>query len=304
SDMTTRFNNGFSVFFNNAFRYTGTELSPENIKESKLPALWNYTFSNDPKKTESCYLFTKAGNEGDVPYTWGGLGSLKTAPRITWDDKEKKYAFTTNPRDGGLFFKFGSVVGIYSGKGCNRNLAEEYNSISFEFDRDIPYNINPETINSWETILEPAVSVDAAFHTLENVQKGLGDPCRLVGLDLAAIQEGREGVIIDNKQWRLPTSDEHTTLCKDYTQIGYEGINSPYGLVTGMEFTKGDETFFLPEVGRRQHPTGDIVKGFYISSTRNGNNIPYLNFYANYATAAYTAGNGIAYSVRCVAQEP
>ncbi|MGL5981654.1 MAG: hypothetical protein ACRCZY_12425, partial [Phocaeicola sp.] len=46
SDMTTRFNNGFSVFFNNAFRYTGTELSPENIKESKLPALWNYTFSN------------------------------------------------------------------------------------------------------------------------------------------------------------------------------------------------------------------------------------------------------------------
>ncbi|MGL5980794.1 MAG: hypothetical protein ACRCZY_07975, partial [Phocaeicola sp.] len=259
----------------------------------------------DPKKTESCYLFTKAGNEGDVPYTWGGLGSLKTAPRITWDDKEKKYALTTNPREGGLYFKFGSVVGIYSGEGCIRNLVEEYNRIDFDFKRDIPYNINPETINSWETILEPAGNVDAAFHTLENVQKGLGDPCRLVGLDLAAIKEGREGVIIDNKQWRLPTTDEHITLCNDYTKKGYEAINSPYGLVTGMEFTKGDETFFLPAVGMYKEPTISPKDGYYISSTRcKEGTISYLNFYKNSASVINYTVNGIAYSARCVAQEP
>ena len=146
------------------------------------------------------------------------------AERITWEEPDAtypagRYVITGNYTDAGLHFRFGSVVGIFSGAGsANQTLPGTNTSV---FNASIHIAWSPVTTITgtgsigWATIpYVPAsahpVTFDATFHTLNNVRAGLGDPCRLVGLDLSAIANlSNPNPVIDNGEWMLPTPTQN-----------------------------------------------------------------------------------------------
>jgi hypothetical protein len=171
--------------------------------------------------------------------------------RISWNATafgSGTYILTTNYTDAGLYFKFGSVTGIFSGSGSSNQILPATNASTFNAATHIawsPVAVAGTGQTAWDAVpyvvSAHTTTINDAFHTLANVQAGLGDPCRLVGLDLAAIKNGTS-TIIDNNIWRLPTTLENTqfTSCASGTGhwwTGSGGANpSPFGLVPGSEF--------------------------------------------------------------------
>ena len=214
-----------------------------------------------------------------------------SASRITWDDANEQYALTTDPRDAGLYFRYGSVVGIFSGAGrYTQDLLQGTNSSSFNAADHVTINFTTVTISGAANV--PFVNsgnINAAYHTAANVKAGLGDPCRLVGLDLNNIKNKTAGQLtaaeIDNFTWRLPTGSEQQQFSGYSTQqTGNPGVwwwnlnQNPSNFTLGVpggEFPErnhvnGGPGKFLPAVGDR-NAAGTVVnqrsRGYFLSST-------------------------------------
>ena len=176
------------------------------------------------------------------------------AERITWEAPDAtypagRYVLTGNYTDAGLHFRFGSVVGIFSGAGnANQTLPGTNTSV---FNAAIHIAWSPVAIAGsgaagWAGIPYVPASVnldtiDVRFHTLSNVRAGLGDPCRLAGLDLSAIANlSNPNPVIDNGEWMLPTPLQNGQFTAG--TIGSDGSHwwnnsSPFGPgVSGAEF--------------------------------------------------------------------
>jgi hypothetical protein len=228
-----------------------------------------------------------------VNFMWARGGS---ADRITWDNNSGRYAITRDPTDAGLYFKFGSVVGLFndvdavSGKGKILTLPGRTNVVDtfFVSTRDIAWDPLPGAISSWGDVpayvlgdLPKTVTPEDSYHTIANVKAGKGDPCRLVGMDLNYIKTTSEGSLtyadIDNGRWRLPTLQDNIWFVDDADP--YLGLHfwdlaggtypSPFGPgVAGGEFPKrisgvfseGRKAKFLPAVGCRRNSNGNVAR--------------------------------------------
>lgn len=143
----------------------------------------------------------------DGPITHTGVGN------------NAQLVIATDPNDGGVFFKPGSVIALSSGPGgVNfRKGGPSARDVRFTID-DIVFNPSKRTFDprplwiQWTDIPQlpvetptPHITPESGVHSLVNiVDNALGDPCRLVGLTIDQIKGGN----IDNKMWRLPTLHE------------------------------------------------------------------------------------------------
>jgi hypothetical protein len=252
--------------------------------------------------------------------------------RITWDAATGRYALTTDPTDAGLFFKFGSVVGIYTANGAVQTLPPAAGTDTDTFDAgDIAWN--PTDVTTWATVpvygatdfaLATNTVTPPLYHNIANVKAGKGDPCRLVGLDLAKIKATAAGDLanadIDNGTWRLPTNDENklfsgyeattpNTTANYYTTHDGSAIGSPAGVIGGMfpNTTTGSLATFLPFTGNRNMNAGtlnsQLTDGYYwtsIPGSTTDGGIIYFN--ANNVNPARDIQYSYGFSVRCVRQ--
>jgi hypothetical protein len=218
--------------------------------------------------------------------------------RITWDASagggHGGYALTTDPTDAGLYFKFGSVAGIFS--------AADGSMFGPSVVAWSPVSVTGWYGAGWgEVPYSENVDIDAAYHTAANVKAGKGDPCRLVGLDLNHIATTDASALtparIDNGIWRLPTHEENEDFAASPGE--FKTLDGVYGI--GFP---GDDTF-LPAAGFRG-TAGDVLghggAGSYWSSTAFDGYYGYRLYFITTVDLSsldyYTGGN----SVRCVRQ--
>ena len=230
------------------------------INYNKFPGPFDVVY-NKPLETGKSYTLY-------VQFKWARGGA---ADRITWDSAKGEYAITRDPTDAGLYFKFGSVVGLFSdvspdGTGTILRLPKTTNPsyTNFDVQRDIawfPNSIFP-AITSWATVpffttsdyaSSQLITPEDGYHTEAKVRAGKGDPCRLVGMNLDFIKTSLASELtykhIDNGIWRLPTVQENewftegtigTPPAKDYWWYDISnGMSptSPFGPgVGGAEF--------------------------------------------------------------------
>jgi uncharacterized protein (TIGR02145 family) len=221
---------------------------------------------------------------------------------------------TQDPIDAGLYFKHGSVAGIFSAGGGYIQWLPGNNTDTFSPD-DVawsPIAISGSGEEGWANVPSgDAVDITDAYHTIANVKAGKGDPCRLVGLNLTKIKNTPAGSLteadIDNHTWRLPTLAENRTFSgtdgglPTQTSAHWTSI---YGEINGGQFYTADK--FLPAAGYRDN-SGTVTeqgqKGRYWSmeyNSRLGGPL-FLSFYQSgiFATA-WDENSG--YSIRCVRQ--
>ena len=249
-------------------------------------------------------------------------------PRITWDDINKQYILTYNPNNAGLYFRFGSVIGVYSGANGIQMLPAT-NTSSFDAATQLPWNLTGVTgtgmtgfdaIGSYKPADIPAkVTPEDVYHTIANVKLGKGDPCRLVGLDLNTLKTRLDAndptltaADIDNGQWRLPTLTENQNFVNGASGWWWTAASSPFGTpgVAGGEFPSqgaGGLLKFLPAAGGRVSANGAVngqgTSGFYWSNEPyDVNNGLGLSFSSSLVMAdgKPTYYNG--YPIRCVKQ--
>jgi hypothetical protein len=243
--------------------------------------------------------------------------------RITWDAATSRYTLTTDPTNGGLFFKFGSVVGIYSAHAAIRTLPDT-NVDSFESANDVAWDptgaVTSNANAGWSTVpsyvaadYPKTVTPESGYHTIANVKAGKGDPCRLVGLDLARIKSTAAGSLtaadIDNGKWRLPTPAEKQAFSGRETNGDYTEHYTTLNGVKGAMFpntTIGDATTFLPANGQRyNNSTGNMnMNGYYWSMTPDSDTYG-GRMYFNAGLISPSSGTNVyayGFGVRCVRQ--
>ena len=239
-----------------------------------------------------------------------------------------RYRLTTDPHDAGLFFCFGSVVGIYSADGRNQTLPDS--SVDLFDAIDVAWS--PVEINSWTGIPQydkasydagiRETSAESGYHTVGAVKAGQGDPCRLVGLDLDKIYDTPADQLqysdVDNGTWRMPTMEENRLFVgKGYndgtdTNLHYTVLDGVNGGMFPYAAT-GDVNTFLPFAqlrganGATYSPgSNDINVGEYLSSTVAKPDkmlrVNTLKFFQGYLSYFHYGGEGYGYSVRCVRQ--
>jgi len=200
-------------------------------------------------------------------------------------------AITNDPNDPGLFFKFGGVVGVNADLGGG----------SFNPFSDIYYNPTLASYAQFQFIpgYEPAdlvnnISVNA-YHNLDNIKNGKGDPCRLIGIaddeflgfadDAALYAREAELKAEGVGGWRMPTPMENLRFSglpnsSQTYSAHWWGLSppfiSPYGFppVAGGEFPARNSSWpdghkFLPRTGYLSNDGSHITfNGFsyYLSS--------------------------------------
>lgn len=143
---------------------------------------------------------------------------------------------------------------------------------------------NATTINSWDDVgYLTSEDVSGTTHTLENIKKGKGDPCRLVGLSESEIAAGE----INNELWRLPTKSEMEWLvtAQNYT-ADTRGFYSFSTLLTPFNGYRSETGEMVPS---------DATAGHYWSATAANS----FTFTASTPTIANDNPKK-AYGVRCL----
>lgn len=222
-----------------------------------------------------------------------------------------KLVLTTDPTDAGLYFKFGSVVGIYSGHHANAVLPAGVNSDTFD-SGDVAFDpTETATYDTWSDIPYTAGEIE---HTLVNVKAGKGDPCRLVSYTAQQVKDAAD--VPDNGIWRLPTNAENQEFSgqTDYIDTSvhwWAASGSPFNGVAGGEFPSRDSggvNKFLPAAGSRLYSKGSVNHGSYGSywsstpfSVAKGLGY-YMNFHSTtiYPNSLTNQATGL--PVRCVRQ--
>ncbi|MEG2495563.1 MAG: hypothetical protein RSB32_07685, partial [Mucinivorans sp.] len=196
-------------------------------------------------------------------------------------------------------FKFGSILPL---KNLDNGVA-----LDDTFDpTDVMWS--PVPVGKY-TGIQPETE-EFVVHNLDRIKAGKGDPCRLVGLDLAAVVAGTAP--IDNGQWRLPTEKELKSLITPTANWS--------GLMTSTNsriYRKSDlfSLYFPLAGGRREDGIlgPDIVHiwGCWQSNTRQitSSDAPYKGLITNKDTkpgALVMFNDGLpiqkAHTVRCIRQ--
>jgi hypothetical protein len=278
------------------------------------------------KKTD----ITKWNDNDKGPVTETIPAKIQGNYRINWTGN--KYVLTADPANAGLYFKFGSVVGIYSGAGEVHILPTSYANINkdtFEAATDIAWDptgtVSGDAREGWATVpkynnngtdysKKLTITSESGYHSIENVKAGKGDPCRLVYLDLEKIKNTAANELtyadIDNGKWRLPTHAENQSFAGREVDGNFTGHWTKQDGINGGMFpdtTLGDETTFLPAAGCRDNVDGQvhgqISTAGYWSSTPNNATTGICFFHsATYISILCLHDFAMGHPVRCVRQ--
>lgn len=273
------------------------------------------TNATTSQRTATITVTTTSGTPPPKTITVSQAPQGGLADRITIEGSgtNAKLVLTTDPTDAGLFFKFGSVVGIYSGNHANTMLPAS--GITDDFDSgDVAFNSTATAAYSnWDAV--PYANGGEIEHTLASVKAGKGDPCRLIGYTVQQIKDAT--VVPDNKTWRLPTNAENQAFSGQTSNVNTTvhwwdlagGTNpSPFSGVAGGEFPSrgnGGAGKFLPAAGYRHPTTGTVTNqgssGIYWSSTPYGGpDSYYLNFSGTLIQPGNRNHQSFGLSMRCV----
>ena len=208
-----------------------------------------------------------------------------SANRITVSGSggNSKLVITNEPNDPGLYFKFGSVVGIQQPASVTFNLSDiVFNPLASpgsitgygdgsgsNYTTDLPGIPCYSNVN-WNpyTYFRNNVSSDS-YHNLDNVKMGKGDPCRLIGMTANEIRGFTDDEDLYTREaalaaagiggWRLPTNVENQRFSGQTSNVAYNqhfwddnsGPNvSPFGVppVMGGEFPKRKSIIGTPDL--------------------------------------------------------
>jgi len=241
----------------------------------------------------------------------------------------ERYVLTTDPRDAGLYFRYGSVIGLFSGAGRHtQDLSLGTNLSAFNAATHVTINITPVGISNVNDVpfVNTQTNIDASYHNATNVKTGRGDPCRLVGLDLNNIKYKTAGQLtlaeIDNGLWRLPTGLEQQQFTGHVTDQAYTGGywwwmqgQNPSGFTLGIaggEFPErnhvnGGPDKFLPAAGDRTsggEAARQRTRGAYLTSAIKPGSTSFMGFHFDsgtlYLNSAYS--KDYFWPARCVQQ--
>ena len=243
------------------------------------------------------------------------------------------------------FFKFGSVIGfrfnndgwlasmsqvVYNpssytiGQG-NSNDIYRYNGLELpgipcwvEGDWDA-YN----SADAWDKF-SYCVSGDN-YHTIDNIKKGKGDPCKLANLSVAEVKAAlAANEVPDNKTWRLPTNAEQKAYVKGTTTATGSTFNSATWAFWSTQLWNGNSEYGyatypftgstlnaqgtqLPAAGFREG-TGaadNRTTGNYWTNTPQRKDAGYYLFFENTRTLLNEVrGFARGLAIRCVRQNP
>jgi len=203
-----------------------------------------------------------------------------SAARITWDPVKEQYSITYDPRDAGLYFKFGSVVGIFSDHGKNYDMTATYPNGYYDdfhavdvawaphgdpnelYPDFFPPELNFADVPGFFQASHAGSKVDYEYHhTIGGVKDGFGDPCRLVGLDLNKIKNTEayslEDSDIDNFMWRMPTSEENQDFVGGEGDNQWDHVTAPFWWGEGNH---GNISYGVPGAEFPSRNTGGIFK--------------------------------------------
>lgn len=200
----------------------------------------------------------------DIPVYWKPVDGMVIVGDLTedldknnnvWNDYSR-YSGILKVISGGIYtpalFKYGNVVAI-SAEGS-----------TFDPSADILWK--PQTlttaINGWSDI--QGLSTPPA-NTVENLSRGIGDPCRLVGLTQAQISSG----FVDNNTWRMATAEEYDYLIKAsqagaYNTRGFSSFGN-YHVLTGSAVRDASGTLTGSSASGGYWSMSDIPQAFYFS---------------------------------------
>ena len=331
-----------------------SSVSPSNVEEPLTYQWQRYNGSawvNIPgETTDQCnIIITDVGaNQFRVVVTnacgsaTGNISITGTPPppggstaRITWDDTSHDgtggYEITYDPRDGGLLFYIGSLVGIYSDHGKVKDMTPPLtpSTDTWHFQDDMAWSPTGTVYPIPSNIPKApdGTVINSAYHTVANVKAGRGDPCRLVGMNLSYIASTPVGSLtladVDNGMWRMPTVAD-SEMFSGLINNNQHGPINPYGPwwwnenmpghpalgVVGAEFPVRDGGLnpipFMPAVGYRS-TAGTITfqggLGFFVMSDLIGTNTWHTSvFYSGTILNMNPRNNVEAFTVRCVAQ--
>jgi hypothetical protein len=154
-----------------------------------------------------------------------GFGGSADRITVAGSGNAAKLVITREPRDAGIYFTFGGVIGIYSKKGGVQDLAVEtldVHDVTFaECIAFNPRNTAPTPIGFpiYNVANQAHLVSDDLYHTLANVRDGRGDPCRLIGMTVGEIKAfgsdaamyAREAQLASTGEggWRTPSLEEN-----------------------------------------------------------------------------------------------
>jgi uncharacterized protein (TIGR02145 family) len=216
------------------------------------------------------------------------------------------------------FFKFGSVVGLtkkddndtWGAGDIKFNPTATANS-TWEVSATGYTNI-PAWLNYTKSISTYGVTANANYitntvHTLDNVKKGWGDPCMLVGLTGAEVAKR---TTIPTGAYRMPTNAENSALFGHTSTAADNQILNGYiqisGSSAGVTAYSPNNDMILPVVGYRLSDGNPVNQGTqvgYWSATPSSNNGGY-NLFIKVSGSELTPSNSVggqnAYPIRCV----
>ena len=289
--LSTQVSDTFYVFTDGE-PFTGLKISQMSINGL---ADTDARFANYVKPLEAGKSYALHVNFIRAPF--GG-----TASRITWEPPsvpypDGRYIITNDPRDAGLYFKFGSVVGVYSDIDLNSNTGRILTlpglpvDLPFTPSRDIAWHPYTTTVSSWldidsydnQTDHPKAITPEDNYHTTANVMNnGKGDPCRLVGLDLDKIRQAAHSsgslayTDIDNGQWRMPSPQENMA----FTGYSVDQGSYPVGSWWWDEWQPGNISYGVAGAEFPQRLQGGVSK--FLPAGRNRSGGTYHRFYNGY----------------------
>ena len=220
--------------------------------------------------------------------------------------------------DNGLIPAFNGIIAIGSDGKLTLEGESDANArtVHFMYGGTVAMSINNNDLSSSEVAYTPSqlsfalwgqlpyessnLNIDDTYHTYAKVKDGYGDPCRLVGIASADINESN----FDNGLWRLPTNAEYI----DATHSDWVTKNK----IGGRNVTIKGQAYFHPASGYRPASNSGIValeSGVYLSNTfaTGTNRADFYRFVqANDNSSPnpnYPQDRNYGYPVRCVPQE-
>ncbi|MGL5979927.1 MAG: hypothetical protein ACRCZY_03445 [Phocaeicola sp.] len=230
-------------------------------------------------------LYIKASDSVDGKSYTARFG--KGAPRImvTGLANDAKFGITRNPEDCGVFFQFGSVI-AWKGAG---------------YDPTVVFNPSALSVSTWNEAW--SVGDSYPLQSLEMIENGKGDPCRLVGLTLEDIKSEN----VDSKEWKTPTKTDNDSLYSKHSNMTV--MNGIVGRFFGEGATEtGTGGEFLPAIGIRFGSSGKLTGqgslGYYCtSSLKNSTDAFHLSFADKFVKPTTTGSHAFGRPVRCIPQQ-
>ena len=295
-------------------------LGANNTNNFNMKRNWQYT-----------YTITLKANESDTRITYKRSGPVWAGSNIYWDGTKLTFdteTTTANNQKQGIFFKWGSLIGISS----NGDIGSSYDSSSVLL--YIPSYVSNSPLSSswtgtttgssmaWTDILymdggsstdqTSTYLNDATQNTADYYKAYKGDICQYLSKTGAVSGSWRMPTVKEFNTTNTPTNTDagwRTTDTTSWVQYGTSGTsssiaNGQFSISFGATYTYNGSGTSFPASGYRY--TDGMLYGvgqggcYWSSSVGSATNGFYLRFYSSFVVPARSNNRQNAFAVRCV----